>query len=86
MLPVAPIDFIIWYACEFSKAHHTRLTQSLLSYQHLALAIMQNRKKERNHSPTEIKEKSHLTLVRTGFHAIRIVRCAPLASLGWFHL
>lgn len=55
-------------------------------YQHLALAIMRCGKNERNHSPIEISDNAHCTLVRTGFQATCIGKGMPLASLKQFHL
>lgn len=55
-LPIAPIDFIIWYTCEFTEVQYVRWEALDKLYQHLALAIMRCRKNERNHSPIEISD------------------------------
>ena len=86
MLPIAPIDFIIWYTCEFSEVQYMRREASGKLYQHLALAIMNRRKNERNHSPIEINDNTHCTPVRTGFQAMCIGKGMSPASLKWFHL
>lgn len=85
-LPIAPIDFIIWYTCEFSEVLYIWREASGKLYQHLALAIMRCRKNERNHSPIEINDNSCRTPVRTGFQATCLGKDVSLASLKRFHL
>lgn len=85
-LPIAPIDFIIWYTCEFSEVQYMRREASGKLYQHLALAVMRCKKNERNHSPIEISDNTHCAPVRTGFRAMCIGKGMSLASLKRFHL
>lgn len=77
MLPIASTAFIIWYICEFDKAHYIKCTQSLLSCQHLALAITQSRKKGRIHP---LKSVEKFTALRMELQDIYTVMRMPTGS------